>query len=390
MKVLLISSSSGSQGGGEFYLVLLAQGLVGLGCCVSVVMSDAPHMNELESMLLPICEVRRIKLTNTYRRRLRGVSEWVDRRELAGIKKAIEGFGPDIVHINKQCVDDGLNILTANSATGVPAVVTVHVTKSMASLNAFLGRVRDLISMFIVTRSAVSVIVVSEQSRRDWKRMVAKHPIFVVPNGTTAVCTDFRGSIRKRWSVSDENIVLGTVARIEDQKNPLFLPKVIAALPRNVHMVWIGDGRMRKELELEIARQSVADRFHLLGWQKNARDLICGLDIFVLPSLYEGFPFAILEAMSANLPCVVSDVDGNGESVIHEKTGLVLPVNNHERWVSELGRLVSERALIARFGAAAKIRFEQEYTLEAMAARTMRVYRNVLDKQESIPREIVG
>lgn len=384
MKILLISSSSGSHGGGEFYLVLLAKGLVGLGCRVTVLMSDAPQMRELEAMLLPICDVVRIKLTNTYLRRLRGVGEFVDRREVAGIKKAIDEVGPDIVHINKQCVDDGLSILSAAKANGVPTVATIHVTKSMASLKAFLGPVRDFLSISTMKQLDCPVIVVSEQSKYDWKCLVGSKPVFVVPNGTTAVGTESREAVRSRWAVASGDIVLGTVARIEAQKNPLFLPQVIAALPRNVHMVWIGDGRMRSALQSEINRHSLADRFHLLGWKENARDLLCGLDVFVLPSLYEGFPFAILEAMSAGLPCVVSNVDGNSESVVHQKTGMVLPVNDVQEWIDKLYQMVTQRQFAVRIGEAAKIRFEQEYTLETMARRTLQVYKAVLDKRQSM------
>jgi len=115
-----------------------------------------------------------------------------------------------------------------------------------------------------------------------------------------------------------------------------------------------------------------------LGWQDNAGDLLSGFDIFVLPSLYEGFPFAILEAMSASLPCVVSDVDGNSESVIHESTGLVLPVNDSAAWIAGLKRLIANPQLRQSLGSAARNRFDQEYDLSVMAKRTLEVYESLL------------
>ncbi len=131
--------------------------------------------------------------------------------------------------------------------------------------------------------------------------------------------------------------------------------------------------------EIMLAEDQIDDSpgAQMTWWQDQAKDQMCGFDVFVLPSLYEGFPFAILEAMSAGLPCVVSDVDGNGESVLHEKTGYVLPVSDTEQWVNSLQTLINTRNKRAEFGCAGFDRFQQEFDVSVMARRTMAVYEKV-------------
>lgn len=378
MKILLISSSSGSHGGGEFYLELLASGLVELGCEVITLMSDGSHMDGMAERISKFGDVVRIPLKNTYHRKTRVIGSILDRIQIAKIRSQIESIAPDVVHINKQCVDDGLGIVKAMQGSDIPCVVTIHVTRSMSQLGASMGKIRDWISLSVIRKSRLPIITVSERCGEDWKQIAGDaNRVEVVPNGTTAASCENRDKFRRAWNISGADLVMGTVARIEEQKNPLFLVSILAQLPDHVHMVWIGDGRLRNELETEIEKHNVGERFHLLGWQDNAKQMICGFDLFVLPSLFEGFPFAILEAMSAGLPCVVSDVDGNGESVLHEQTGLVLPLNDTKKWQSGLQRLIDQPETRQQFGNAARARFDSEYDVSVMAKRTLEVYRRV-------------
>lgn len=383
MKVLLISSSSGSHGGGEFYLILLARGLVELGCDVTVLMSSGSHMDGISLKLQTICNVDRIKLTNTYHRKTRTIGSILDRGQIKRIKSRIAQLAPDVVHINKQCIDDGLGIVIAASKAKRPTVVTVHVTRSMSSLGAAAGRIRDLVSKRVMADYPCPVIATSDQCGQDWLRLHSKSNMTIIPNGVRAVVAPTGQSklhqLLKRERI-DNQIIIGTVARIEPQKNPLFLPAVIAGLPKNVRMVWVGDGSQRTALEAEIAKQGVGDRFELLGWREDAQDLLRGLDIFVLPSLFEGFPFAILEAMSAGLPCVVSDVDGNVESVLHKKTGEVVPVNDTSAWTECLNALVRDPDLRLHYGQQALERFNSEYELSVMAKRTLACYQTAVEQ----------
>ncbi len=385
MKVLLISSSSGSHGGGEFYLVHLAQGLVRLGCDVTVLMSSSSLMDGLEEKFEGIAAVSRIELTNTYQRKTGAIGSILDRTQQRRIEQFICKHEPDVVHINKQCMDDGLGIVLGATKTKFPIAITVHVTRSMSQLGAKLGFIRDSISNRVLNRDRHQFITVSKTCGEDLAANLNDTALITpVFNGAEPPEDSDRTDIRKSWNLDSDAVILGTVARIEEQKNPLFMVPVLKSLPEHVHMVWVGDGRLRRQLEDAIASEKIEDRFHLLGWQDNAKNLIPGFDIFVLPSLFEGFPFAIIEAMASGIPSVVSDVDGNGESNLHEKSGYVLPLNDTASWVEHLQELVDQPKLRDDMGKFARDRFQNEYTIDVMAKRTMDVYRKAIERSSSV------
>ncbi len=125
---------------------------------------------------------------------------------------------------------------------------------------------------------------------------------------------------------------------------------------------------------------------HLEGWRADARERLAGFDIFVLPSDYEGFPFAVLEAMAAGLPCVVSDVDGTREAVVESETGFLCKARDSEQWLGRLNKLASDGELRETLGTRGLERMRSHFSLEAMAAGTARVYDEVLGRAGKAPR----
>ncbi len=109
------------------------------------------------------------------------------------------------------------------------------------------------------------------------------------------------------------------------------------------------------------------------------------MDVFVLPSLYEGLPFVILEAMSASLPIVASRVDGMDQAVLDGETGFVMEIGDVEAWTSRLLRLVSDASLRKSFGEAARRRYTEKFSTLAMAQATCKVYQEVCDRQAKAP-----
>jgi glycosyltransferase involved in cell wall biosynthesis len=200
----------------------------------------------------------------------------------------------------------------------------------------------------------------------------------LVWNGVSAAPARDREALRREWGCGPEDILLGCVARIEPQKNPLFIPKLLAQLPANVRLVWIGDGSLREALRESAAALGVSDRLMLPGWQHNARALMAGFDLFTLPSLYEGFPFAILEAMAAGLPCVVSDVDGVAEAVVDGETGYVCPPNALDVWLDRIRRYLADPDHRRQAGLRARARYAENFSLDVMARKTAEVYYSLL------------
>ena len=384
MKVLLISSNSGSRGGGEIYLRYLAQGLSGAGCEVHALLAADARMDELADGLGGSATVHRLPLTNTFRRATRSLGAVIDGKQRRCVRGFIGRLAPDVVHVNQQVAEDGLDLLLAAAEAGPAVVSTIHVTHSARALNARMAGLRDLVAERVLSRLAPPVIVVSEAAadRLFGRRRLAGANVTVIhpaiPSIDPAACADARRRARADWGVGEGTTVIGAVGRIEDQKNPLFLADLLAELVasgRDARLAWIGDGAMRPALEARAAGHSVRDRLIVDGWRDDARERMNGLDILAMPSRFEGLPLALIEAMHAGLAVCVSDADGMPEAVTDERDGLVRPLSAPGAWREAMARLTDDPGLRAHLGAAARATARSRFGLEAMARATLAAYR---------------
>ncbi|MBR9801775.1 glycosyltransferase family 4 protein [bacterium] len=383
MRVTLVSSSSGSHGGGEFYLHSLALGLRALGHDVTTIMSQHSCMDELADRfthsMLPI---KRWPYCNTYQRRLRSLQAayaFADIRRITDLLRAEE---TDIVHLNQQCVEDGLDLVQAAADSGIPAVSTIHVTRSMQDLQAFAGGLRDRTARRILGRSGVDLVAISNASRTDLSTFLQgalpDRQVHSAPNGVARPVPEKRSQLHRDWEIPEDSFVIGCVARIEQQKNPLFAPRLLSQLPDWVHFVWLGDGRLRKSLEDEINNRDLQERFHLPGWHSEAASQMVGFDLFALPSHYEGLPLALLEAMSLGLPCIASAVDGMADVITSGSNGVLCQVGDVVEWQQQIMRLLESHQLRSRLSENALNTYSENYSLEAMARRTSQIYETVI------------
>jgi glycosyltransferase involved in cell wall biosynthesis len=378
LRVALVSSSSGSRGGGELYLVGLAQGLAALGHDVQSVLSEHARMDDLARVLKPHSSVHRIRYQNTYDRRLRSLTNILSYGKVRQLSEQLSRLDADVIHVNKQNTEDGLDLLQAARDAHGRILTTIHVTRSMRQLRAQAGLARDWVSTRTLRCIRCPVIAIARSGVDDLCRIgIEPNRLHLVHNGVSDATPADRDEIRRRWGIGPADIVLGCVARLEPQKNPLFLPPLLSRLPRHVRLVWVGDGSQMEALRKRAAEHGVSDRVLLPGWQHAARSLLSAFDIFVLPSLYEGFPFAILEAMAAGLPSVVSDVDGVGEAMIDGQTGFLCRPNDTDQWLEQLQTCIKDCDIRSRLGNAAAMRHREEFSLQAMAGKTAAIYRQI-------------
>ena len=220
----------------------------------------------------------------------------------------------------------------AARAAGVPAVVHTfhgfpfHDFQSPLRRAAYiaaerrLGRITD---RFI----AVGVSVAAEAVRLGLAAPERMRVISVSIEGRSVPQTpQTRARARHLLGIPEQAELIGTVGRIDAQKAPHHFVEAIARMARpDLHAVWIGEGPLRSQAESLIRRRGLGGRVHLIGERSDVADLLPGLDVFVMTSLYEGLPCAIVEAMRCGLPVVASAVNGVPELVVPGQTGLLVP-----------------------------------------------------------------
>lgn len=174
--------------------------------------------------------------------------------------------------------------------------------------------------------------------------------------------------------------LIGCVARLEEQKGVEYFITAARLMrghsPEAVFVV-AGDGPRGAQLRQSVAAQGLESSFRLLGHRDDVPAFMAALDVFVLPSLWEGLPNVVLEAMAAGCPTVATDIDGTRELMIDGQSGLLVPAGDPVAIANAVSRLVGAPGLAGKLVAAGQA-VAREHAVERMVTRTEATYEQVL------------
>lgn len=185
-----------------------------------------------------------------------------------------------------------------------------------------------------------------------------------------------RERLRAGLGIPAPALVVGSVGRLSEQKAPLDLVRAFAHLARvrdDAHLLMVGDGPLRDEVERRVAELGLAGRVHLTGIRRDVPALLRAMDIFALTSRWEGLPRVFPQAMCAGLPIVATDVDGAAEIVVPGENGWLVEVDDVEGFGTRLVELASDAGARARLGARGRARVE-EYSADRMVRQLEAIY----------------
>lgn len=268
---------------------------------------------------------------------------------------------------------------------GLLARVPVRVSSQRMSL---LNQPRWLLFLDrLVTNSRLvhRMVSVSEMTRRYTMEVerIRGDKLITIPNGidvsgfSSQLGEEGRDRLRTELGLGKDDLVVSVVARLHPQKGHRYLieaiPSILAHVPNAVFLL-AGDGPLRDELDQAIDRAGVGHAVRLLGARNDVPDLLSISSLFVLPSLWEGMPNAVMEAMAAGLPVVATSVDGTPEVVLDGETGLLVPAKDPGALGSAIIELLLDGEKRRAFGAAGRERISQTFSLQSYVDRHEALY----------------
>lgn len=230
------------------------------------------------------------------------------------ISKMMREENYDIVHIN---ADDAWEAAKSELYARYAGIKTVIVHgHSVGAVHGFgfLKKMVIFFSKLYVKKDADQKIACSFQAAEYLFGKNMLENVLILKNGINVERFLFnqksREKIRKELEISDGHIVIGCVGRMSREKNPLFMLEVmrwITSANKKVVMIWVGDGKLRTDMIEKITELHLEENVKLMGNRNDVNEIFQAMDIFVLPSEYEGFGIVNLEAQASGLPCVVSE-----------------------------------------------------------------------------------
>lgn len=232
------------------------------------------------------------------------------------------------------------------------------------------------------SRFSDAVIFVSDADRERGRRfkLVPADKIVVIKNGINFEAFEAEASLdegRNGLELDSSSPVIGTLARLHRQKGLPYLFHAARIIRESIPeaSVWIvGGGPQFEELNRLGEKLDLKETVRLLGERADVAKILSRFDVFVLPSLWEGLPYSLLEAAALAKPVVATDIPGVQEIVKHDETGLLVPARDSEHLAQAVVQLLRDRERASRLGQNLKNATQSEFSLSQMLQKTQDLY----------------
>ncbi len=307
------------------------------------------------------------------------IRDITDTKNLSNYRRILRKINPDIFHANLNWpLSCSFGILSARLARVPVVIATQHLYKDMNSRR--YNVLQKMISLLVHRYIAVS----SDLAEGLTKHLVYKDRVTVVHNGIELkpIKAYDRDSYKKeimgnKYATHKNSKILLTVARLDDAKGHKYLLDAAANVDKAIFL-FAGEGPNREVLEKQVSDLEIEDRVVFLGHRDDIHKLLDICDIFVLPSLYEGYPLSIMEAMLACKPVVATDIPGTSEMVTDGVDGYLVPPEDSLAISTILNKLISKYNEAETIAEAGKEKADSQFSADAMVAKVTNIYNDLL------------
>jgi glycosyltransferase involved in cell wall biosynthesis len=269
----------------------------------------------------------------------------------------------------------------ASLLNGVPMVATIHGNPDMTAAR------RRRVALRLALSRASSVVAVSGATRQHVRETLGAMPQLVEIANGVRFAPGRRAALRDELGVRDDELLFLGVGTLTERKGFIHLLRALGTLPAD--LPWRAaiagpPADAHDALRAFIAEHGWERRAHLLGPRADVPDLQAGADVFVMPSLWEGLPLALLEAMFAARPIVATRTQGIPEAIDHDREGLLVEPGDSDALAAALLQLARDGALRSRLGAAARARAVAQFSHERMVDQYEVLYRSALEARRRV------
>lgn len=353
------------RGGAEKQMTMLAKGLhqAGIDTHVLVLTHTGPLEEDLRAAGVPVTLIgKRWKFDPSCYFRL---------------KAELKRLAPDLVH----------TWLFAANAYGRQAAKSVgvkHILAGERCVDPWKGWWQLAVDRYLAP--STERIVTNSSGVKDFyvSKGLPADKFTIIPNGisdsSVPASAQTKEEFLKSLGLPSDSKLIATVGRLWPQKrikDLIWAMDLLKCVRTDAHLLLIGDGPQRQALEAYQEKVEITDHVHFLGERKDVSQILPHLDCFWLASSYEGQSNAIMEAMLAGIPVVASDIPGNRDLVVPDKTGYLFPIGERGEIAKITQALLDDLPLAKKLGAGGRERMQSEFTVEKMVSRHIDLYRSL-------------
>lgn len=286
----------------------------------------------------------------------------------------------DLIHAHGTRANS--NTFFSSKLLKLPLIYTVHGWSFHPDQNRIVKFIRTQSEKFLVN-IATKTICVSQSNLAEGQSKFKMRNATVISNGINRLKFDPNlnyKDVRGEFGINNNILLVGYIARITHQKSPLIFIKAIAAIKdkENIKFLIVGDGDLKKEM-ISLAKHLNVEKFIVfVDFRNDIPDILNAIDIFCLPSLWEGLPIALLEAMSMRKAIIASEIDGITDLIVDEENGLLIKPNNVDNLTSAIIRLQNDTTLRNKLGFEAEKTVKEKFNISLMTNKIEIIYNEIL------------
>lgn len=361
----------GQIGGGESHLLDLVENIdKNIFDPVVLSFTDGPMVERLKNMGIP---THIIPTTRPF-----DFSKWKQ------VKKFIESQNVELVHAHGTRAHS--NVSWAARKLDLPVVYTVHGWSFHDNQSFPLKKLRVLGEKYLTGRASVNISV-SQSVHDTGQKYFNGYQSIVIPNGINQQKFDPARQlkdIRPSLGIPKDAVLVLFLARFTEQKQPLAMIKAFQQAAANndqLRLLMVGDGELKREADALVAGSGISDKICMQSFRQDVPDILAAADIYVLPSLWEGLPLGLLEAMAMGKAVIASKADGTKEVIRHNVNGIMVNVDNLEAEVTNaITQLAGDAGLRHRLGQQARATISSKYSAANMTRQVEEIYKQLVKK----------
>jgi glycosyltransferase involved in cell wall biosynthesis len=366
----------GQIGGGESHLLSLVENL-DRSKFDPVVLSftDGPMIERLKQMNVETFVIHTNKPFDI--RKWRAVKEFIKQQQV------------DIIHAHGTRANS--NVFWPAKKLGIPVIYTVHGWSFHPDQHPITRQIRIWGEKYLTSKSALNISV-SKSNQESGKIYIKSFRSRVINNGIDQSRFDPTkkfSDIREEINIPSDKLLILFLARFTSHKQPLILIKAFAKAcdsGLDAHLLMVGDGDEISQAKKLIIELGLSNKITLQPFRQDVPDLLAAADIFVLPSLWEGLPIGLLEAMAMGKAVAGSNVDGTKEVIQNNVNGILIETDNLlENLVNTLNVLANDADLRSRLGIKAKEAINEKYNAVNMTRQIENCYLEIALKKNINP-----
>ncbi|WP_298734844.1 glycosyltransferase family 4 protein [uncultured Chitinophaga sp.] len=329
--------------------------------------TDGPMITALQQMQVPAHVIESEKA--------------FDIRVWKQVKRFMQQQQVDLVHVHGTRANT--NVLWAARSLRLPLIYTIHGWSFHEGLHPVMRQARIAAEKYI-TRKAQVNICVSESNRQTGLRAFGGFKAEVIRNGVNPQKFNPAGmypDVKAACGIPAHHLVVGYIARMTLQKDPVGMIKAfatVAAQVPDITLLMVGGGELQQSARDTAASLGISEHVVFQDFRQDVPAVLKAMDIYCLPSLWEGFPIGVLEAMAMGKAVVASDVDGTREAVTHEQNGLLVPPSDSAALAHAIIRLAQDFSLRKRLQQRAIDTIRSTYNVTGMTRNIEAIYNKLL------------